>query len=80
MANMAFITGETNRRISNRNPEIYLEEIVSKQGEEALSAQCVPLNRDLWKLDRYRDFLDARRTAIAEQMNEFINKKAGISQ
>lgn len=80
VANMAFITGETNRRISNRNPEIYLEEIVSKQGEEALSAQCVPLNRDLWKLDRYRDFLDARRTAIAEQMNEFINKKAGISQ
>ena len=80
VANMAFITGETNRRISNKNPELYLEEIVSKQGEKALSAQCVPLNRDLWKLERYRDFLDARRTAIAAQMNEFIKKKAGISQ
>jgi len=80
VANMAFITGETNRRISNKNPELYLEEIVSKQGEKALSAQCVPLNRDLWKLERYRDFLDARRTAIAALMNEFINIKAGISQ
>jgi hypothetical protein len=80
VANMAFITGETNRRISNRNPELYLEEIVSKQGEEALAAQCVPLNRDLWKLDCYREFLDARRVAIAVRMNEFINKKAGIFQ
>jgi hypothetical protein len=80
VANMAFITGETNRRISNKNPELYLEEIVSRQGEEALTAQCVPLNRDLWKLERYREFLDARRTAIATRMNEFINKKAGITQ
>jgi hypothetical protein len=80
VANMAFITGETNRRISNKNPEQYLEEIVSRQGEEALAAQCVPLNRDLWKLERYREFLDARRTAIATRMNDFINKKAGITQ
>lgn len=79
VANMAFITGETNRRISNKDPEVYLNEVLKRQGPDALSAQCVPLDQDLWKLDRYRDFLAARRVAIAERMNEFICKKAGIT-
>lgn len=79
VANMAFITGETNRRISNKDPEVYLNEVLKRQGPDALSAQCVPLDQELWKLDRYRDFLAARRVAIAEKMNEFICKKAGIT-
>jgi hypothetical protein len=79
VANMAFITGETNRRISNKDPEVYLNEVLKRQGPDALSAQCVPLDQELWKLDRYRDFLAARRVAIAERMNEFICKKAGIT-
>lgn len=79
VANMAFITGETNRRISNKDPEVYLNEVLKRQGPDALSAQCVPLDQELWKLDRYRDFLAARRVAIAEKMNQFICKKAGIT-
>ena len=78
IANMAFITGETNRRISNKEPAIYLREIVAKQGSQALEAQRVPLDESLWTTDRYRNFLQARRVALAECMNEFIRTKAGL--
>ena len=78
IANMAFITGQTNRRISNKEAEEYLASIVSKQGEAALASQCVPTDPSLWSTDRYRDFLQVRRVALADRMNAFIREKAGL--
>lgn len=78
IANMAFITGQTNRRISNKEATAYLADIVEKQGKQALASQCVPLDPALWATDRYRDFLKARREAMAERMNAFIAEKAGL--
>lgn len=80
IANMAFITGQTNRRISNKEASIYLKDIIEKQGEYALEAQCVPLDEDLWKIDRYREFLQVRRLALTSCMNAFIESKSGLSQ
>ncbi len=77
IANMAFITGQTNRRISNKEAVNYLREVVTKQGEEALQSQCVPVDEALWSTDRYRDFLTARRQALADRMNAFIKEKSG---
>ena len=42
IANMAFITGQTNRRISNKDAAGYLADVVAKQGAAALRSQCVP--------------------------------------
>ena len=78
VANMAFITGETNRRISNKKPDIYLKGIIADQGAQALEAQRVPLDESLWEIGRYRDFLQVRRVALAKCMNEFIDVKAGL--
>jgi len=78
IANMAFITGQTNRRISNKEAVEYLASIVAKQGEEALASQCVPTDHALWATDRYRDFLQIRREALTERMNAFIREKAGL--
>lgn len=78
IANMAFITGETNRRISNKEAGIYLKDIVESQGAAALAAQMVPLDSALWTTERYRDFLQARRVALADCMNAFIRAKAGL--
>lgn len=78
IANMAFITGQTNRRISNKDARKYLQDIVEKQGEQALASQCVPLNVELWSADSYRDFLVSRREALAQRMNDFIRDKAGL--
>ncbi len=41
-------------------------------------SQRVPANPELWKLDNYRQFLLARREALAQCMNEFIRSKAGL--
>lgn len=80
IANMAFITGQTNRRISNKEATGYLADIVQKQGEAALHSQCVPLDSSLWETGRYKDFLACRREALAETMNRFIREKAGLPE
>lgn len=75
IANMAFIGGKTNRRITNKEPIQYLEEeVVAKRGEEALTSQLIPLDKKLWELSNYRDFLSFRRKAIADLINEFMKK------
>ncbi|HEX5359676.1 MAG TPA: DUF262 domain-containing protein [Fluviicoccus sp.] len=79
IANMAFITGQTNRRISNKEAVAYLQDVIVKQGEEALKSQCVPLNPELWTTDNYKEFLNVRRAALAERMNAFIAEKAQIT-
>jgi hypothetical protein len=80
IANMAFITGQTNRRISNKEASEYLADIIRKQGAQALVSQCVPLESELWNVERYRDFLSARREALAARMNAFIMECAGLQQ
>jgi hypothetical protein len=78
IANMAFITGQTNRRISNREPSQYLKDIIAKQGVDMLKTQLVPTNEALWHISHYRDFLNTRRETLAACMNAFIRGKAGI--
>lgn len=78
IANMAFITGQTNRRISNKEATAYLADVVKAQGIQALASQCVPTDSALWSTDRYREFLQVRRAALAERMNHFIQQKAGL--
>lgn len=73
IANMAFISGRTNRKISNKEPYEYLPEIKASRGNEALIAQCVPIEEDYHKIDNYRKFLDWRRIALAKAVNTFID-------
>jgi hypothetical protein len=73
IANLAFIGGGTNRSISAKLPKDYLPTIVQKQGEVALESQCVPCDRSLHELDRYRDFLAMRREALTQAINAFVS-------
>jgi hypothetical protein len=72
MANLAFITQETNLKISMRDPLEYLKEVEAKY-PNALKKQFMP-GEDLWLLDRYEDFLAKRRELIATGINKFMNK------
>lgn len=75
IANMAFIGGKANRRITNRPPIQYLEEdVVANRGEEALTSHLIPLDKKLWELPNYREFLVFRRKAIAEAITNFMKK------
>lgn len=72
ISNLAFIAGSTNQSISAKSPDSYLAEVVSKSGVEALERQCVPTDPELWRAERYEDFLSARRQLIADKMMAFI--------
>lgn len=78
IANMAFITGQTNRKLGRKEPADYLPLIIKEQGEAALTSQEVTTDPSLHKVENYRAFLEGRREALAKRMNEFIAKKAGL--
>ena len=71
IANRAFLTAETNLRISNRLPEEYLPE-VEERYPDALAHQFIPLDPTLWKVSHYQDFLKARREIMTHKLNEFM--------
>jgi hypothetical protein len=79
IANMAFITGQTNRKLGRKEPADYLPLIVKEQGEGALTSQEVTTDPTLHKVESYRAFLEGRREALARRMNEFIARKAGLA-
>ena len=68
LANFCFLTKNTNLSINNRLPEAYFPEIEARH-PGALASQWIPMDPALWRVDNYRDFLDARRTLLAEETN-----------
>tara|TARA_R110002110_G_scaffold106587_3_gene267145 strand:- start:1283 stop:3010 length:1728 start_codon:yes stop_codon:yes gene_type:complete len=78
IANMAFITGQTNRRLGRRSPSEYLRNIIDQRGTHTLAAQCVPTDVDTLTVEGYRGFLANRRKALADCMNAFVDRKAGM--
>ncbi len=76
IANMAFVSGKTNRSISNKAPTIYMPRIVEARGQEALAKQGITFDKSLWEIGRYRDFLELRRKWLADAVNAFVNHAA----
>ena len=72
IANIAFLTQETNLQIRNAEPVQYLAKVLDKY-PEALDQQAVPINPALWKLERYEDFLGERRVRLATVINNFMD-------
>ena len=73
LANFCFLTKDTNLSISNRLPEEYFPEIEEKY-EGALRSQWIPMDPELWRIENYRDFLEARRTLLAEETNKRLTE------
>jgi hypothetical protein len=72
IANLSFIGGGTNRKISDKEPLDYLPSLVEKNGLAGFSAQCIPVEPTLLTVDQYKNFLSQRRTMIATRLNEFL--------
>jgi hypothetical protein len=72
IANLAFISGPTNIKISATAPSKYLPLIVKAGEQGILESQCVPLDSTLWESTQYDSFLDERRSLIVQKMNDFI--------
>lgn len=68
LANFCFLTKDTNLDISNRLPEDYFPE-VEKAHPGSLASQWIPDDPALWRMDRFRDFLEARKVLLAAELN-----------
>ena len=75
IANLCFISGKTNRQISNKTPLTYFSELIEKAGREPFAAQCIPTEQQILGLKAYKGFLVARRAQVTARLNEFLQGK-----
>lgn len=68
LANFCFLTKDTNLVITDRPPEEYFPE-VEEAHPGALASQWIPMDPALWKISAFRDFLEARKELLAEELN-----------
>lgn len=72
LANFTFLTQETNLYVTDRDPAEYLEEFIQKN-PGAVESHWIPMDRNLWKVENYQDFLAARRELLAKAANDFLD-------
>jgi len=68
LANFCFLTKDTNLDIGDRLPEEYFPE-VEKAHPGALASQWIPTDPALWKIEKFREFLEARKALLASELN-----------
>lgn len=73
LANFCFLTKETNLKISDQLPEEYFPE-VEKDHPGALASQWIPMDKELWKIENFGDFLEARRKLLAAATNTLMKE------
>jgi hypothetical protein len=69
LANFCFQTRGTNLNISDRLPEVYFEEI-ERSHPGALASQWIPMDKELWKIEKYPQFLKKRQELLATETNK----------
>lgn len=72
LSNLAFISERANRRISNRSPADYFNEL----GADELSGHLVPRDPKIERAEGYLKFLDRRRALLAEAMTALLDQYA----
>jgi len=72
IANFTFLTQSTNLQVSDRHPSEYLAGFAEKH-PGVIESHWIPMGRELWKPERYLDFLAARRQLLADAANEFLD-------
>ena len=76
LANFTFLTQQCNLEVSNRNPAEYVPEYIAKH-PGAIDSHWIPMDPNLWEINRYRDFLVARRELLAQAANHLLD---GLSE
>lgn len=69
LANFCFLTKDTNLSISDRLPELYFPEVEAAH-PGTLASQWIPMDPALWKVENFRDFLEARKALLADEVNQ----------
>lgn len=72
IANLAFIAGRTNRKLSNQSPSVYSTDVMAKTGVGPFEAQAIPTQPDLVEVEAGPRFFEERRRQVAERPNAFL--------
>ena len=72
ITNRVTVTQLANRRKGATDAKDYLKGVVTRF-PNALSLQCIPEDSNLWELDNYEQFLQARRVKLASELNGFLD-------
>jgi hypothetical protein len=75
LANLTFLTQETNLQVSDRDPAEYIPYFEAKH-PGVIASHWIPKDPALWRVERYRDFLAARRALLAQAANKFLDSLA----
>lgn len=73
LANLAFISATANKKISGRSPADYFPELANESRDE-LTPHLVPLDLELRDASAFREFLVARRAALAAAMTAILDE------
>lgn len=72
LANFCFLTAQSNLQISASDPAEYLAQVEATQ-PDVLASQWIPTDPALWKIERYSEFLQARRELLARAANGLLD-------
>lgn len=72
IANLCFISGKTNRQISDKAPAEYFPSLIQKAGVVVFDAQQIPTDEGLLRVENYKTFLVRRRELMAQRLNAFL--------
>jgi hypothetical protein len=68
LANIAFIVSDSNKSISDGNPEHYLPSIAPA----VLKSQAIPTDKGLWSVNRSAEFWAKRQELLADAFNDYL--------
>ena len=68
LANFCFLTKDTNLDITDRLPEVYFPKVEAAH-PGSLASQWIPPDPALWKMEKFREFLEARKALLATELN-----------
>lgn len=72
LANFTFLTKETNLTVGNKKPAEYIPEQEAKH-PGVMESHWMPMDPDLWQIEDYDRFLEARRSLLAKAANSFLD-------
>lgn len=75
LANLAFISGRANLKISDRSPSTYFPELEAL-GDGALEKHFVPSEREVRTAEAYPQFVQRRRALLAQAMTALLESLA----
>jgi hypothetical protein len=73
VANFCLLTQDSNLVVGKRDPSDYFSECEERH-PGVLASQWIPEDPELWRIDRYPDFLTARRRMLARAANDFLGE------